>query len=279
MTMRAIPLPSGERVPALGMGTWRLGQGRHPQPVEIEALQTGLDLGMTLVDTAEMYGEGASERLIGRAIAGRRDDVFLVSKVLPHHATREGTIAACESSLRRLGTDHLDLYLLHWRGRVPLEETVGAFQQLVRDGRIRHWGVSNFDIADMTELIALDAGGAVQTDQVLYNLLHRGIEWNLLPFCQQRGLPIMAYSPIAQGRLREHPVLSFIGRRHKATATQVALSWVVSHPGVCAIPEAGTPQHVRENFGALGVVLEQDDIVKLDAAFPPSPRPVPLDVL
>lgn len=279
MTMRAIPLPSGETIPALGMGTWHLGQGRHPEAVEIEALQTGLDLGMTLIDSAEMYGDGASERLIGRAIAGRRDNVFLVSKVLPHHATRHGVIAACEASLRRLGTDHLDLYLLHWRGQVPLAETVGAFQQLVRDGRIRHWGVSNFDIADMNELIALDAGGAVQTDQVLYNLLHRGIEWNLLPLCQQNGLPIMAYSPIAQGRLRGHPVLHFIGKRHKATSMQVALSWVISHPGVCAIPQAGTPEHVRENFGALGVVLEQDDVVELDAAFPPPSRPVPLEVL
>jgi diketogulonate reductase-like aldo/keto reductase len=279
MMMPAVPLPSGETIPALGMGTWHLGQGRHPEAVEIEALQTGLDLGMTLIDTAEMYGDGASERLIGRAIDGRRDDVFLVSKVLPHHATRHGTIAACESSLRRLGTDRLDLYLLHWRGQVPLEETVSAFPQLVRDGRIRHWGVSNFDIADMMELIEFDAGGAVQTDQVLYNLRHRGIEWNLLPFCQQHGLPIMAYSPIAQGRLLGHPVLRSVGGRHKATSAQVALSWVISHPGVCAIPEAGTPQHVRENFGALGVVLERDEILGLDAAFPPPPRPVPLEVL
>jgi len=277
--MAAVPLPSGEAIPALGIGTWHLGQGRHPEAVEIEALQAGLNLAMTLIDTAEMYGDGASERLIGRAIDGRRDDVFLVSKVLPHHATRHGTIAACESSLRRLGTDRLDLYLLHWRGQVPLEETVSAFRQLVRDGRIRHWGVSNFDIADMKELIELDAGGAVQTDQVLYNLLHRGIEWDLLPFCQQHGLPIMAYSPIAQGRLLGHPVLRSIGGRHKATSAQVALSWVISHPGVCAIPEAGTPQHVRENFGALGVVLERDDILGLDAAFPPPPRPVPLEVL
>jgi diketogulonate reductase-like aldo/keto reductase len=279
MTLRAVALPSGETIPALGMGTWHLGQGRHPETVEIEALQTGVELGMTLIDTAEMYGDGASERLIGRAIAGRRDDVFLVSKVLPHHATRDGTIAACEASLRRLGTDRLDLYLLHWRGHVPLEETVSAFRQLVRDGRIRHWGVSNFDMADMRELIALDAGGAVQADQVLYNLLHRGIEWNLLPFCQERGLPLIAYSPIQQGRLVEDPVLRFIGRRHKATAAQVALSWVISHPGVCAIPEAGTPQHVRENFRALGVVLEQDDIVELDAAFTPPSRPVPLEML
>src|ERR1700750_2076872 len=183
--MRADPLPSGETVPALGMGTWHLGQRRRPEAVEIEALQTGLDLGMTLVDTAEVYGAGASERLIGRAIAGRRDDVFLVSKVLPHHATRDGTIAACESSLRRLGTDRLDLYLLHWRGRVPLEETVSAFEELKRSGRIRHWGVSNFDVSDMDELSAIPDGHDVETDQVLYNLARRGIEWNLLPACQR----------------------------------------------------------------------------------------------
>jgi diketogulonate reductase-like aldo/keto reductase len=278
-TMRAVRLPAGETIPVLGMGTWHLAEGRHPPEVEIEALRTGLDLGMTLVDTAEMYGDGASERLIGQAIAGRRDDVFLVSKVLPHHATFRGTIAACEASLDRLGTDRLDLYLLHWRGPVPLEETVGAFEELKRAGLIRHWGVSNFDIDDMIELNDLPGGGAVQTDQVLYNLTRRGIEWNLLPWCQENGVPIVAYSPIEQGRLVGHPVLRGIAVRHKATSAQVALAWVVSHPGVCAIPEAGTPDHVRQDFGALRVVLRQDDIVELDAAFPPPPRPVPLQVL
>jgi diketogulonate reductase-like aldo/keto reductase len=233
---------------------------------------------MTMIDTAEMYGDGASEELVGRAIAGRRDEVFLVSKVLPHHATHDGTIAACEASLRRLGTDRLDLYLLHWRGRVPLEETVGAFEELERTGRIRHWGVRNFDVTDMAELLGLPQGRAVQTNQVLYNLSRRGIEWNLLPWCQQNGLPLMAYSPIEQGRLLGDPVLRGIGVRHEATSAQVALSWAISHPGVCAIPEAGTPEHVRENFGALGVALGEDDILELDAAFPPPPRPVPLDV-
>jgi diketogulonate reductase-like aldo/keto reductase len=278
-TMRAVRLPAGETIPVLGMGTWHLGEGRHPPEVEIEALRTGLDLGMTLVDTAEMYGDGASERLISQAIAGRRDEVFLVSKVLPHHATFRGTIAACEASLARLGTDRLDLYLLHWRGPVPLEETVGAFEELKRAGLIRHWGVSNFDIDDMIELTDLPGGGAVQTDQVLYNLTRRGIEWNLLPWCQENGVPIVAYSPIEQGRLVGHPVLRGIAVRHKATSAQVALAWVVSHLGVCAIPEAGTPDHVRQDFGALQVVLHQDDIVELDAAFPPPPRPVPLQVL
>jgi diketogulonate reductase-like aldo/keto reductase len=279
VTMRAIDLPSAETMPVLGMGTWHLGAGRRPAEVEIDALRTGLDLGMTLIDTAELYGDGASERLIGEAIAGRRDDVFLVSKVLPHHATFDGTIAACEASLRRLDTDRLDLYLLHWRGAVPLKETVSAFEELKRAGLIRHWGVSNFDITDMTELIELPGGRAVETDQVLYNLTRRGIEWNLLPWCQRSGIPIMAYSPLEQGRLAGHPVLRGIAVRHRATSAQVALAWVISHPGVCAIPEAGTPEHVRENFEALRVVLQQDDVVELDAAFPPPPQPAPLEVL
>jgi diketogulonate reductase-like aldo/keto reductase len=279
LTMRAVDLPSGETMPVLGMGTWHLAEGRHPPEVEIEALRTGLHLGMTLIDTAELYGDGAGERFIGRAIAGRRDDVFLVSKVRPNHATFRGTIAACEASLRRLGTDRLDLYLLHWRGMVPLEETIGAFEELKRTGLIRHWGISNFDIDDMIEVMDLPGGRGVETDQVLYNLTRRGIEWNLLPWCQENGLPIMAYSPIEQGRLVGHPVLRGIAVRHKATSAQVALAWVVSHPGVCAIPEAGTPEHVRENFGALQVVLREDDVMELDAAFPPPPRPVPLEVL
>jgi diketogulonate reductase-like aldo/keto reductase len=277
-TMRAVELPSGETMPVLGLGTWHLGEGRHPPQVEIDALRTGLDLGMALVDTAELYGNGATESLVGRAIAGRRDDVFLVSKVMPHHATFDGTIAACERSLRRLGTDRLDLYLLHWRGPVPLEETVGAFDELKRAGRIRHWGVSNFDVADLAELADVRAGQAVEADQVLYNLLHRGIEWNLLPLCQRSGIPAMAYSPIEQGRLADDPVLQGIGRRRRATATQVALAWVLSHPGVCAIPEAGTPQHVRQNAAALRVELGEDDMVEIDAAFPPPTRPVPLEV-
>lgn len=279
LTMRAVDLPSGETIPVLGMGTWHMAEGRHPQEVELDALRTGLDLGMTLIDTAELYGEGASERLVGRAIAGRRDDVFLVSKVVPNHATYAGTLAACDASLRRLGTDRLDMYLLHWRGPHPLEETVSAFEELKRSGRIRHWGVSNFDVADMNELTTIAHGRDVETDQVLYNLARRGIEWNLLPSCQRAGLPIMAYSPIEQGRLAGHPVLKGIGRHHRATSTQVALSWVVSHPGVCAIPQAGTPEHVRQNGDALRIVLRQDDVVELDAAFPPPPHPVPLEVL
>ncbi|MCW2997963.1 MAG: aldo/keto reductase family oxidoreductase [Solirubrobacterales bacterium] len=279
LTMRALDLPSGETIPVLGMGTWHLGEGRHPAEVEIDALRTGLDLGMTLIDTAEMYGGGDSERLVGRAITGRRDDAFLVSKVLPQHATFDGTIAACQASLGRLDTDRLDLYLLHWRGAVPLEDTIRAFEELKRAGSIRHWGVSNFDLTDMTELIDLPGGRAVESDQVLYNLARRGIEWNLLPWCQGNGIPIMAYSPIEQGRLLGHPVLAGIGVRHRAKSAQVALAWVIAHPGVCAIPEAGTPDHVRVNFESLQVVLQEDDVVELDAAFPPPPQPVPLEVL
>jgi diketogulonate reductase-like aldo/keto reductase len=279
LAMRSVDLPTGETIPVLGMGTWHLAEGRHPPEVEMDALRTGLDLGMSLIDTAELYGGGASESLVGQAIAGRRDEVFLVSKVMPNHATYDGTLAACDASLRRLGTDRLDMYLLHWRGQVPLEETVSAFEELKRSGRIRHWGVSNFDVDDMNELTAIPDGRDVETDQVLYNLTRRGIEWNLLPAFQRVGLPLMAYSPIEQGRLRDHPVLEGIGRRHRATATQVALSWVISHPGVCAIPEAGTARHVRENVDALRVVLREDDIAELDAAFPPPPRPVPLEVL
>jgi diketogulonate reductase-like aldo/keto reductase len=279
LTMRAAALPSGETMPVLGMGTWHLAEGRHPPDVELDALRTGLDLGMTLIDTAELYGGGATESLVGRAIAARRDEVFLVSKVMPNHATYDGTLAACDASLRRLGTDRLDMYLLHWRGEVPLEETVSAFEELKLSGRIRHWGVSNFDVSDMNELTAIPDGRHVETDQVLYNLTRRGIEWNLLPSCQRVGLPIMAYSPIEQGRLAGHPVLEGIGRRHRATATQVALSWVISHLGVCAIPQAGTPKHVRENVDTLRVMLREDDVAELDAAFPHPPHPVPLEVL
>jgi diketogulonate reductase-like aldo/keto reductase len=279
MTVRAVDLPSGETIPALGQGTWHLGQGRHPRTEEIAALREGLDRGMTLVDTAELYGEGASEKLVGEAIDGRRDDVFLVSKVLPGHASRTGTFDACRTSLARLQTDRIDMYLLHWRGAVPLTETVAGFEDLREAGLIRHWGVSNFDITDLADLLRVPGGNAVQTDQVLYNLTRRGIEWDLLPWCVQNGLPIMAYSPIEQGRLVGHPVLRGIAVRHKATSAQIALAWVLSHKGVCAIPEAGTIQHVRQNRAALDIQLREDDLVELDSAFPPPSRPQALEVL
>ena len=278
-TIATVVLPDGETIPKLGLGTWEMGERPARRADEIAALREGIALGMTLVDTAEMYGDGATEELVGDALAGLRDDVFLVSKVYPHHASRRGVVAACEASLERLRTDRLDLYLLHWRGSVPLEETVEGFEALRRAGKIRHWGVSNFDLGDMTALLQAPGGDGVQTDQVLYNLAHRGVEWTLLPWSRRSGLPLMAYSPLDQGRLAAHPVLRGIATRHKATAAQIALAWVMGHPGVCAIPEAGTPGHVRENARAAQVDLGEDDLLELDAAFPPPSRPIALEVL
>jgi diketogulonate reductase-like aldo/keto reductase len=267
-TMPTARLPSGVTMPVLGQGTWRMAEGIHPEREEIASLRMGLDLGMTLIDTAEMYGGGATERLVAEAIAGRRDEVFLVSKVLPHHATRAGTILACEDSLRRLDTDHLDLYLLHWRGPVPLAETIAAFDELVHRGLIGHWGVSNFGVADMAELERVSGGGGVQTDQVLYHLGRRGIESDLLPWCRDQGRPIMAYSPVAQGELLSHPALRAIAQRHGATPAQVALAWVLRLEGVVAIPKAGTRPHVHENRAALDLRLSAGDQQELDRAFP-----------
>jgi diketogulonate reductase-like aldo/keto reductase len=282
MSTVAIPtiqLPSAATMPVLGQGTWHMGEGLHSAREEIAALRLGLDLGMTLIDTAEMYGDGASEQLVGAAIAGRRDEVFLVSKVLPSHATRTGTVAACERSLRRLGVDYLDLYLLHWRGPVPLAETVAGFEELLRLGLIRAWGVSNFDRSDMRELLRVPGGSGVQTDQVLYNLARRGIEWDLLPWCLEHGRPIMAYSPIEQGRLLHHPVLQAVAERLGATPGQVALAWVLRIDGVAAIPKAGTPQHVTENRAALDLRLSPADLAELDQAFAPPRGPQPLAML
>jgi diketogulonate reductase-like aldo/keto reductase len=234
---------------------------------------------MTLIDTAEMYGDGAAEGLVGEAIAGRRDEVFVVSKVLPSHATRAGTAAACRASLGRLGTDQLDLYLLHWKGMIPVRDTVAGFEDLRRAGLIRHWGVSNFSVADLERLLGVDGGSAVQTDQVLYNLGRRAAEWSLLPWCRRHGIPIMAYSPFEQGRLLEDPVLRAIASEYRVTPAQVALAWVLAQPGVCTIPEAGTVKHVRQNHAAVGLHLREIDMVKLDEAFPPPVTPQPLDVL
>jgi diketogulonate reductase-like aldo/keto reductase len=267
--MRTTRLPSGETVPMLGQGTWYMGDDRRRRADEIAALRLGLDLGMTLIDTAEMYGNGAAEELVGDAIASRRDEAFLVSKVLPGNATRRGTIAACESSLQRLRTDRLDLYLLHWRGGTPLEETLGAFETLARAGKIRRFGVSNLDLADMEELWSLEGGAAAATNQVLYNLTRRGIEWDLLPSCRKRGVPIMAYSPIEQGRLLRRPELQAVAARHGATPAQAALAWVLRHDDVIAIPKAGDPRHVRENRAALDLSLTEQDLAALDRAFPP----------
>ncbi len=277
--IRTIKLPSGEAIPVLGQGTWGMAENAGRREDEIAALRLGLDLGMTLIDTAEMYANGGAEELVGEAIAGRRNEVFLVSKVLPNHATRHGTIAACEGSLRRLRTDRLDLYLLHWRSSVPLEETLNAFAALVHAGKIRYWGVSNFNVSDMEEVVSLPGGRSVATDQVLYNLTRRGIEYDLLPWCRERSLPIMAYSPIEQGRLLSHPVLQSVATSHDATPSQVALAWVLRQNGLNAIPKAATPAHVRENRAALDVHLTKHDLAMLDRAFPPPRRPQPLEML
>jgi len=279
-SMPTATLPSGERVSALGQGTWFMGEGRRSRADEIAALRLGIDLGLTLLDTAEMYGDGAAEELIAEAIAGRRDEVFIVSKVLPGNASKRGTAAACEQSLRRLDTDRIDLYLLHWRGHVPLGETVDALEGLVRAGKIRHWGVSNFDTSDMEELSRLPKGDQVKTNQVLYNLKSRGVEWDLLPWCRRRGIPLMAYSPVdhAPGGLMNFPALKAVAVRHKATPVQIALAWLLRQDGVIVIPKAGNVAHVRENRAALDLELTPADLAELDRVFPPPHRKAPLDM-
>jgi diketogulonate reductase-like aldo/keto reductase len=273
-------LPSGEAVPALGLGTWRMGESRSHAQDEVAALRTGLDLGMTLVDTAEMYGDGAAERIVAEAVADRRDDVFIVSKVLPSNASRRATITACERSLRNLSTDRIDLYLLHWRGGAPLHETVEAFLELQRAGKIRHWGVSNFDLADMVELFELPGGRAVATNQVLYNLARRGIEYDLMPWQRRHGVPIMAYSPIDQGgRLLRQPALKDIAERHGATPAQVALAWLLRQPGTIVIPKSSSVERTRENRAAVDVKLTKDDIAALDRVLPPPRAARPLEML
>jgi diketogulonate reductase-like aldo/keto reductase len=272
-------LPSGETVPVLGQGTWGFAEDPGRREKEIASLQLGLDLGLTLVDTAEMYADGACEELVGQAIAGRRDEVFLVSKVLPWHATRRGTIEACERSLRRLGTDRIDLYLLHSRGRPRLRETLEAFALLTDVGKIRHWGVSNFGIPDMRELADLPGGSGVSTDQVLYNLTRRGIEYDLLPWCRRRDLPVMAYAPIEQGRLLAHPGLAKVAARHGASTAQVALSWLLRQDGVIAIPRAATADHVCDNHSSIEVRLTDQDLTDLDLEFPRPSGPRPLETL
>lgn len=274
--MRKVVLKSGEAVSALGLGTWKMGIGEPDEAGQIEALQTGMDLGLTLIDTAEMYGNGRSEALVGKAIRGRRDGVFLVSKVLPENASREGTIAACERSLRHLGTDRIDLYLLHWRGRHPLAETVEAFERLKREGKIRHWGVSNLDPADMAELSALPQAENCMANQVMYNLAERGIEWDLLPDAQKRQIAIMAYCPLGEGQLIDHPELVAIGRRHGVSAATVALAWLLGRPGVIAIPKSRSAARVRENAAALDLALSPEDLETLDRHFPPPHGPRPL---
>ncbi|MDB5585995.1 MAG: hypothetical protein JWP26_965 [Devosia sp.] len=271
------PLPDGTPIPVFGLGTWKMGERNSDTTAEIAALRAGLDEGVTLFDTAEMYGAGGAERVLGEAIAGRRDDTFLVSKVLPSNAGRAKAIAACEASLRSLGTDRLDLYLLHWRGSVPLSETVRALEDLVAAGKILRWGVSNFDPADIVELDALSKRCAA--NQVLYNLTRRGIEFDLLPQAQRRSLPIMAYSPIEQGALLDHPILTEIARNHAATPAQIALAWVLRQPGIVAIPKTSRADRISENLGALDIELTETDLAKLDKAFPPPRRKASLEMI
>jgi diketogulonate reductase-like aldo/keto reductase len=276
---RSISLPSGEKIAALGQGTWHFAESPGRRAEEVAAIRLGVDLGMTVIDTAEMYSNGAAEALVGEAIAGRRSEVFLVDKVLPHHATREGTRRACEASLDRLGVDYIDLYLLHWRGRIPLVETIEGFAELKLRGMIRYWGVSNLDIDDMIELWGVPGGDEVQTNQILYNLARRGPEYALLPWLAQHGIPTMAYSPIEQGRLLECPALQPIAQRHDATPAQIALAWVLQHDGVNAVPRARTLSHIRQNAAARDIELTGEDLDHLDQAFPPPTRPHPLEVL
>lgn len=277
--MRKTKLPSGEEVPVLGQGTWGFGEDPANRENEIDALRVGIDLGMSLIDTAEMYGDGVAEELIGEAIAGRREQTFIVDKVLPQNATRKGTVEACERSLRRLKTDRIDLYLLHWRGAVPLAQTLAGFDDLLRAGKIRYWGVSNFDVPDMEEVAELPGGAAVASNQVLYNLMRRGIEYDLMPCCEQRNIPIMAYSPLEQGRLMGHPEIRRIADEHSTTPAQIALAWVLRKEHLIAVPKASTPGHVKQNRIALDIHLTRDELAALDRAFPPPDHKVPLEMI
>lgn len=277
--MKFVTLPSGEKIPALGQGTWNMGDNSATRAEEISALQLGLDLGLRLIDTAEMYGEGRSETLIGEALAGRRDQAFLVSKVYPHNASRKGVVAACERSLARLRTDCIDLYLLHWRGNIALRETLDAFIALQEAGKIRYFGVSNLDLDDMQEWTALPGGQAVATNQLLYNLGRRGIEWDLLPWLRGRRIPLMAYSPVEQARLLRNPKLIEFAKRHDMAPAQAALAWLIGQGDVIAIPKTGRRERVTENFGAVNVDLSAGQRAELDRLFPPPKKATPLEML
>jgi diketogulonate reductase-like aldo/keto reductase len=274
-----VKLPSGEAVPQLGQGTWRMGESVGARKEEIAALKLGLDLGMTLIDTAEMYGNGGAEEIVAEAMRGRRDQCFIVSKVLPENSTKAGTVAACARSLKRLKTDRIDLYLLHWRGRPKLEETLAGFEELIEAGAIRYWGVSNFDVGDMEELFQLSGGDACAGNQVLYNLRRRGIEAGLLPWCRERAVPIMAYSPFEQGRLLRERVLTGVAIRHRATTAQIALAWILRHGDMMVIPKTSTEARVQENRAALDIELTERDLAELAKAFPAPKRQRPLELL
>ncbi len=277
--MRKLRLPMGDEIPVLGQGTWRMGESAPKRADEVKALQLGLDLGMTLIDTAEMYADGKSEEVVADAIAGKRDQVFLVTKVLPSNAARKGVVSAAERSLKRLKTDRIDLYLLHWRGGVALAETLAGFHDLLQAGKIRGFGVSNFDVDDMKEWLALKGGDGVQTNQVLYNVGTRGIDFDLQPFQAEHGIPIMGYSPLAQGRIPKSPALKAVAARHGATVGQVMLAWCLRHETVFAVPKTSRLEAVRENAAAGDLRLTPADLAEIDQDFPPPARAKPLEML
>ena len=276
---KLVTLPSGESVPSMGLGTWHMGERIGNPKTEVDALVRGLDLGATLIDTAEMYARGGAERVVGSAIKGRRDNVFIVSKIVPHNASFDGTIRACENSLQRMEIESIDLYLLHWPGNHPLESTVSAFEQLKTDGKIKHWGVSNFDTSDMQELYGIPEGKNCQINQVLYNLSRRGIEWDLLPWCRSMGLPIMAYSPIEQGRLLENKKLKALAGEIGVSAAQLSIAWSIRKNDIITIPKASNLEHVSQNIDAWTMKLESAVLDKLDKLFEPPVRKKGLDIL
>lgn len=277
--MKTVTFPNGSIVPALGQGTWGMGEGISPADIEADSLRAGLDLGLKLIDTAEMYGNGGSERVVGKALAGRRDDAFVVSKVLPSHASRKGTIEACERSLKNLKIEKIDLYLLHWQSSVPLSETVEALEKLVTQGKIGAWGVSNFDTALMENLAQIAPKGHIATNQILYNLSRRGPEFDLIPWCEDHNIPVMAYSPIEQGRImKNHDLLDLAGKLNVAPSV-LALAWVIRNPLMIAIPKTSSIKHLRENTKALDLTLDQDVLQRLDKIFLPPTRKQPLEVI
>jgi diketogulonate reductase-like aldo/keto reductase len=278
--MRTIGLPDGTEVPTLGQGTWHMGERARAAKDEVAALKLGIELGVTLIDTAEMYGNGGAEELVAEATAGQRDRVFIVSKVYPHNASRAGVPAACERSLKRLRTDRIDLYLLHWRGSHPLQETVEAFEKLRAEGKIRYWGVSNFDTGDMQQVVRLPGGAHCATNQVLYHVGSRGIEYDLLPWSAGHKIPLMAYSPVGQGgRLLQSKALAAVAQRHNATPAQIAIAWTMRHGNVISIPKASDPAHVRENATAGEISLSDEDLAMIDAAHRPPGSKQSLDIL
>ena len=285
--MRKLKLPMGDEIPVLGLGTWRMGESRTKRADEVNALRLGIDLGMNLIDTAEMYADGKSEEVVAEAIAGRRKDVFIVTKVLPSNASRKGVVAAGERSLKRLDTDVIDLYLLHWRGSDPLAETLAGFYDLVKAGKIRTFGVSNFDVSDMKEWLALNGAGAgktgttlgTQANQVLYNVTARGIDFDLIPWQAERGIPVMAYSPLAQGGMPKAKSFHAVAARHNATVAQVMLAWCLRHPTVFAVPKTSRVEAIRENAAAASIALTAVDLAEIDRDFPPPRQANPLEML